>query len=51
MPYCTLYDAGYTSLGNVHNTTPNPALLREDGVTYAPAHLLESGGLERAGRA
>ena len=51
VPYCTLYDAGYTSLGNVHNTTPNPALLREDGVTYAPAHLLESGELERAGRA
>ena len=50
VPYCPLYDVGYTSLGNVHNTQRNPALLDEDGVTYKPAHSLTDGSLERAGR-
>lgn len=51
IPYCNLYDKGYTSLGSTHNTKPNPAL-RIDGeeVKYKPAYLLEDDQLERAGR-
>lgn len=49
LPYCKLYDEGYTSVGSIKNTVPNSALMREDG-TYAPAHLLPDARLERAGR-
>ena len=49
LPYCSLYDHGYTSVGSVSNTLPNQALAREDG-SFAPAHLLPDARLERAGR-
>ncbi|KAL7539266.1 hypothetical protein ACHAXR_009133 [Thalassiosira sp. AJA248-18] len=51
LPYCSLYDDGYTSLGTVKNTLPCPAL-RKDGENeeYWPAYMLREWGLERAGR-
>lgn len=49
LPYCGLYDEGFTSLGSTTNTHRNAALLRPDG-TYAPAYLLPDARLERAGR-
>lgn len=52
IPYCQLYERGYTSIGSIITTEPNPALRRvRDGVvTYDPAWVLEDDGLERAGR-
>ena len=49
LPYCSLYDEGYTSLGSIDTTFPNGALLRSDG-KYSPAHLLTDPKLERSGR-
>jgi len=49
LPYCHLYDDGYTSLGKTTNTGRNPALLRPDG-SYGAAWELADGSLERAGR-
>jgi len=64
VPYCPLYDLGYTSLGSTHNTYPNPALqvkgvarpnstpsTSETGpLIYKPAYELTDGNLERTGR-
>jgi len=48
IPYCELYDQGYTSLGGTNDTHPNPALRREGG--YRPAYELVEDGEERLGR-
>ena len=48
LPYCSLYDEGYTSLGSVSSTKRNPALLSNE--EYKPAFMLEDWSLERAGR-
>ncbi|KAK6732562.1 hypothetical protein RB195_016746 [Necator americanus] len=53
IPYCALYDMGYTSLGSRSTTTKNPLLkcVEKDGsVRYMPAFTLEDGGTERNGR-
>ena len=52
LAYCKLYDMGYTSVGQVHNTKKNPALLEPDGVTYRPAFTLAASDFsaERGGR-
>ncbi|ESO89349.1 hypothetical protein LOTGIDRAFT_106425 [Lottia gigantea] len=51
--YCSLYDRGYTSLGSMNNTHPNPTLQYIDYrgiVCYKPAHQLQDNQLERDGR-
>ncbi|XP_016985556.1 probable FAD synthase isoform X2 [Drosophila rhopaloa] len=64
VPYCSLYDRGYTSVGNRSNTIPNPHLRNPDSQCdcdsvpacscgpsrYRPAWELEDPALERAGR-
>lgn len=49
LPYCCLYDSGYTSLGTQSNTLPNAMLKRTDG-TYRPAYELRCWDGERLGR-
>jgi FAD synthetase len=59
VPYCSLYDMGYTSLGTVKDTLPCPALLKtkddenvkgEGKQEYWPAYMLKDWSMERAGR-
>ena len=57
LPYCSLYDDGYTSLGKKALTRPNPSLLRKNPGSadsparkYWPAYMLSDWTLERAGR-
>ncbi|CBZ54725.1 putative DJ-1/PfpI family domian-containing protein [Neospora caninum Liverpool] len=50
LPYCPLYDRGYTSIGRKNNTKPNPRLLRPETGLHAPAYLLENWADERSGR-
>ena len=44
LPYCSLYDEGYTSLGEMDNTVLNPHLRVENiegTVVYMPAYELK----------
>jgi FAD synthetase len=54
IPYCILYDQGYTSLGGTTDTHPNPALVAEevDGSIkkFRPAYELTEDREERLGR-
>lgn len=49
LPYCRLYDQGYTSLGDADNSKPNISLKRPDE-TFRPAHELEHDEDERLSR-
>ncbi|KAI1002148.1 hypothetical protein K3495_g6055 [Podosphaera aphanis] len=51
IPYCPLYDRGYTSIGGVTNTRPNPVLkLDEQTTRFKPAYELMEDEAERLGR-
>ncbi|KAL9239334.1 hypothetical protein vseg_013669 [Gypsophila vaccaria] len=54
VPYCGLYDQGYTSIGSIYDTVPNELLCDNnppgDKVEYRPAYMLSDGRSERAGR-
>ncbi|KAI1386055.1 putative FAD synthetase [Hypoxylon trugodes] len=54
IPYCPLYDKGYTSLGGTDDTHPNPALKegasKTEGQQFRPAYELTEDREERLGR-
>ncbi|CAI5743834.1 unnamed protein product [Peronospora destructor] len=54
LEYCSLYDHGYTSLGNIFDTVQNPELWRKGEMGkegyYLPAYELKDGSFERCGR-
>ena len=53
VPYCILYDRGYSSIGPKSKTFPNPDLVSKDAlgkVIVKPAYTLVNNELERSGR-
>ncbi|CAH8445451.1 unnamed protein product [Heterobilharzia americana] len=53
LPYCRLYDVGYTSIGSMEDTHPNPQLryiTKTGRIAYHPAYMLEEENCERVGR-
>nr|XP_012143208.1 PREDICTED: FAD synthase-like isoform X2 [Megachile rotundata] len=51
VPYCPLYDQGYTSLGRKSTTVPNPRLRDPNNPSsYLPAYTLADESAERQGR-
>jgi FAD synthetase len=48
--YCVLYDQGYTSLGEKHNSQKNPYLKIEETDNYKPAYELTKDDYERFSR-
>ena len=55
LPYCKLYDQGYTSLGTTKDTLPCPSLAvpgssKSDLPKFWPAYMLQDYSQERAGR-
>ncbi|CCU75928.1 putative FAD synthetase [Blumeria hordei DH14] len=51
IPYCPLYDDGYTSLGGKSDTRPNPTLHRSgQQQNFRPAYELQDDHSERLGR-
>ncbi|EZA56360.1 hypothetical protein DMN91_010350 [Ooceraea biroi] len=52
VPYCSLYDQGYTSIGSRSTTTRNPLLKDPNNPSsYLPAYTLIDKSAEREGRA
>lgn len=51
IPYCCLYDRGFTSLGGTSDTRPNPALaIDAEAGKFQPAYELTRDDEERRGR-
>ena len=55
LTYCVLYDHGFTSLGEIHNSQKNPHLKIDSEAeaseeNYMPAYCLEHGDYERYSR-
>ncbi len=50
IPYCILYEQGYTSIDNTQNTVKNECLLSDDLISYLPAFKLDNPKTERCYR-
>ena len=50
LSYCNLYDLGYTSLGEIHNSQKNPYLKVENEDLFMPAYCLTNDEQERYSR-